>query len=98
MLLSRDDLGRLRAQTPEACTFCMAALSADYCRDHDEFFDRGHGAECVHRSVHEPCHSYDQFDATVETDVHDLTVAYVSEATRRGFAVEGFTPRSGWYR
>lgn len=83
MLLSRADLERLRAFPANVCGTCAGQITRDYCRDHDEFFERGHAAGCAQHSEHEPHRSYTGFAATVESGLAELAAAYAGEASSR---------------
>jgi len=79
MLLSQSDLDRMRVMPTRSCGHCHAELVHDYCRDHDEFFERGHSDGCPDRSEHEQHRTYARFDATVESDLAELDAAYRAE-------------------
>jgi hypothetical protein len=83
VLLSKADLGRMRSLQLARCAGCNAALERDYCREHDEFFDRGHRDDCRDCSPHEAHRSYRDFDATVESGLGELADAYRREAGAR---------------
>jgi hypothetical protein len=88
VLLSRVDLDRLRALPERTCFVCSGRLYHDYCREHDEFFERGHVDGCAQASGHETHRTYTGFEATVETGPVELAAAYAAEAEGLSIGVD----------
>ena len=45
-LLSKEDLERLRKETPRDCDYCKQQVKKNYCRQCDLFFYQGHKSDC----------------------------------------------------
>ena len=70
MLLSKDDLDRMRKELPRDCPRCWAEVRRNYCRDCDVYFFDGHNHGCpdTDAKAHRAHRTYREFSGTREED------------------------------